>query len=169
MGLISRVSSRTYSFRQNLKSVLTMKEIKSTNEFHGVFSSTQSDTVAALFWAEWAEGCNANIETLSALSEEYEDQVEFVSIEAQQNSELCKFFDVKQLPSLLFFSKKDKALLASLSGPSSDKIVETVEKVIEEGIMSLDGVEQSTQKISLDDIPTIKHEEEDSTEKLNAR
>jgi Grx4 family monothiol glutaredoxin len=145
-----------------------MKEISSTNEFHNVFSATQSDTVAALFWAEWAEGSKASIETLEALSEEYEDQVEFVSIDATKNAELSKHFDVAQLPSLLFFTKSDKNLLATLIAPTADIIVEAVEKIIEEGIMSLDGVEASDQKkISLNDIPMVK--QEDPLEALNAR
>lgn len=144
-----------------------MKEISSATEFHSVFSATQADTVAALFWAEWAEGSKASIETLDALSEEYEDQVEFVSIDATKNAELSKHFDVAQLPSLLFFTKSDKALLATLIAPTADVIVEAVEKIIEEGIMSLEGVEQSAQKISLNDIPMVK--QEDPLEALNAR
>ena len=98
--------------KKNLYDILfrAMKEITSTQQFHEVFVNSSAETIAALFWAEWAEGSNANLETLAALSEEYEDQVEFVSLDAQKNADLSKHFVIKQLPSLLFFSKKDKTL-----------------------------------------------------------
>lgn len=128
--------------------------LTNSNEFYTQLSALKSNhslIVSALFYADWVEGSSQLIETINALSEEYEDQVKFVLIQADKLTDLATTFEISKLPSVLFFTGNDSKP-KKIEAPSNDLLLSTVENLVEEGFLSLDNVEGSQYPQNIDEI-----------------
>lgn len=71
------------------------------------------------FWAEWCGSCVSVVGPLmDALSHEYNDKIRVVKINVDENPEIAKRYNVRNIPSVLFF--KD--------GEVHDKLVGAIPK-----------------------------------------
>jgi len=55
------------------------------------------------FWAKWCRPCLAFAPTFKKLSKKYEGKIRFLKCDVGKNKALANLFDVKSIPSLLFF------------------------------------------------------------------
>lgn len=61
--------------------------------------------VVADFWASWCNPCKMLGIVLDEVSEEMDLKVKFVKINVEENPSLAQRFNVKNLPTLMVFSK----------------------------------------------------------------
>ena len=117
-------------------------------EFYNALRSfkTNSQTcIAALFHADWVEGCAQLIETAQALSEEYSENLEFFTITADQHTDLSTTFNIEKIPSLIIFTDKSNDNIKKgkkIEMPTSEFMIETIENIVEEGALSLDNLQE---------------------------
>ncbi len=65
---------------------------------------TYSDMpVVVDFWAKWCAPCSAFVPTFKKLSKKYRGKIKFLKCNIQKNKALAHLFDVKSIPTLLFF------------------------------------------------------------------
>jgi len=55
------------------------------------------------FWAKWCKPCLAFATTFKKLSKKYKDQIRFLKCDVAKNKALTDLFNVKSIPTLLFF------------------------------------------------------------------
>jgi len=55
------------------------------------------------FWAKWCSPCLAFAPTFKKLSRKYDGKIRFLKCDAGKNKALADLFDVKSIPTLLFF------------------------------------------------------------------
>jgi len=55
------------------------------------------------FWAKWCAPCLAFAPTFKKLSKKYEGKIKFLKCDVGKNKALADLFDVKSIPTLLFF------------------------------------------------------------------
>ena len=55
------------------------------------------------FWAEWCGPCRTVSPVVEELSQEYEDKVDFVKINVDDNGDLAQKFNVFSIPTLAIF------------------------------------------------------------------
>jgi len=130
--------------------------INSPNELHNILKNVKNksvNAVVALFWANWANGSLVLKDTFSALQEEY-DEIKFLLIEADKVTALANHFTITKLPTVLFFksSEPENSNLVSqtLVNPSSEKLISTVELLLEDDLLCLDNF--SKQNIDLNEL-----------------
>jgi thioredoxin 1 len=61
--------------------------------------------VVVEFWAEWCPPCRAMAPVLHALAADHEAEMRFVRINADENPELGRRFDVVSVPTFLVFAE----------------------------------------------------------------
>ena len=74
------------------------------------------------FFAPWCGPCKAIAPHLETLSKEYEGKVKIVKLNTDESDEIASEYNIRSLPTLMFFSTKEvvKTLVGSVS---KDKIV----------------------------------------------
>jgi len=93
-----------------------MKEITSSEEFEQeVLGSTKP--VFVDFWAGWCGPCRIIGPLVEELSQEYNDRIDFVKVNIDQNHNLAQKFNVFSIPTLFIF--KDGKVLSQKVGASS--------------------------------------------------
>ncbi len=60
------------------------------------------------FWAEWCGPCHAIAPTLDALSQHYAGKVNFAKVNVDQQHALAAEFDVRSIPTLIFFENGEE-------------------------------------------------------------
>jgi len=55
------------------------------------------------FWAKWCKPCLAFASTFKELSKKYEGKIRFLKCDIAKNKALTDLFNVKSIPTLLFF------------------------------------------------------------------
>lgn len=87
-----------------------MKELK-TNEFKSSVYDLENEQsmndglVVVDFYAEWCQPCKNMTKSLTELEKEFTN-VTFVKINAEDEYELTEFFQIRNLPTLIFISPK---------------------------------------------------------------
>lgn len=66
------------------------------------------------FWAEWCGPCKATAPILDEISGQYEGRVKIAKVNVDDNGELAARFNVRGVPTLIFF--KDGEAIASKPG-----------------------------------------------------
>ena len=55
------------------------------------------------FWAKWCTPCLKFLPTFKSLSKKYEGKIKFLRCNTEKNKAVANLFDVKSLPTTLFF------------------------------------------------------------------
>ena len=80
-----------------------MKNISKNQWAHEVINSTKP--VFVDFWATWCGPCNIIAPIVEEVSKEYEDKVNFLKIDVDQNRELVSKYNIVSIPTLVIFNK----------------------------------------------------------------
>lgn len=59
--------------------------------------------VAVDFWASWCAPCHIMAPVLRSLSKEFQGQIIFAKVDAQNNKDLTAQFNIKSIPTLVLF------------------------------------------------------------------
>jgi len=100
-----------------------MKEITSTQQFEQEVLNS-SNPVFVDFWAEWCGPCRAVSPTVEELSDEYQDKLDFVKVNVDQNSDLAQKYNVFSIPTLAIF--KDGEIVSQKMGAASKESFKTM-------------------------------------------
>jgi thioredoxin 1 len=57
------------------------------------------------FWAEWCLPCHKLVPVLDALAQEYGDRLRFVKLNADENPETSRAYNIQSMPTLTVFRK----------------------------------------------------------------
>ena len=76
------------------------------------------------FWAEWCGPCRMVSPVVEELSQEYEDKVDFVKINVDDNGDLAQKFNVFSIPTLAIF--KDGQVVSQKVGAATKESFKTM-------------------------------------------
>ena len=93
-----------------------MKAITSNKEFNALVESGKPFVID--FYADWCGPCQALLPTVEKLAEEYDDDVEIVKVNIDQQRPLAEKFGVRSIPALFFL--QGNQLKDSLKGLTSE-------------------------------------------------
>lgn len=79
-----------------------MKEINS-DKWNEVLESERP--VLVDFWAQWCGPCRIVAPVLEEISGEYQDKIDFVKVNVDQNNELSSKYNVFSIPTIAIFNK----------------------------------------------------------------
>ena len=79
-----------------------VNQISSTEQFEKEVLKSPNP-VFVDFWAEWCGPCRTVGPVVEELSQEYEDKVDFVKINVDDNGDLAQKFNVFSIPTLAIF------------------------------------------------------------------
>ena len=79
-----------------------MNEIKNSQQFEQEVLNS-ANPVFVDFWAEWCGPCRTISPVVEELSSEYDDKVNFVKINVDENNELAQKYNVFSIPTLAIF------------------------------------------------------------------
>lgn len=82
-------------------------EVTSVNFEEKVLKRSESKPVLVDFWAEWCDPCLILIPILNELHEEEASHWDFVKIHADEASDLAEEFDIRSIPALRMFYKRE--------------------------------------------------------------
>ncbi|QLL34922.1 hypothetical protein HG536_0H02970 [Torulaspora globosa] len=138
-------------------------EIKDQDKFTNLVTAEAADRLTALyFYAPWAEPCKYMGEVFKALSDEPSNKdVLFLSINADDNSEIAESFEVSAVPCLIIVRKG--TILTELSGANPKQFV----KALNDHKASLQGTPEPQQRSITDE--EDEDEDEETEEELNER
>jgi thioredoxin 1 len=74
------------------------------------------------FWAEWCGPCRMIGPIVEELAQEYADQVVIGKVNVDENDELTEKFEIKSIPTLLFF--KNGEIVNKHVGAASKSVLE---------------------------------------------
>ena len=80
-----------------------MKNISKNQWDHEVINSTKP--VFVDFWATWCGPCNIIAPVVEEVSKEYEDKINFLKVDVDQNRELVSKYNIVSIPNLAIFNK----------------------------------------------------------------
>jgi thioredoxin 1 len=80
-----------------------MKNISKNQWDHEVINSTKP--VFVDFWATWCGPCNIIAPVVEEVSKEYEDKINFLKVDVDQNRELVSKYNIVSIPALAIFNK----------------------------------------------------------------
>ncbi len=97
-----------------------MNEIKSTQQFEqDVLNSNHP--VFVDFWATWCGPCQMVSPIVEELAKEYEDKVNFVKVDVDQNKELASKYNIMSIPTLAIF--RNGQVVAQTAGAGSKELI----------------------------------------------
>lgn len=78
------------------------------------------------FYAKWCGPCKKFAPKYEKLSETYKD-IRFLKVDIENNEDLAEKYDIRSLPTFLFFvSGKDKPLFSPIVGVDEEKIIDNL-------------------------------------------
>ena len=80
-----------------------MKDISKNQWENEVINS--SKPVLVDFWATWCGPCNIITPVVEEVSKEYEDKINFLKVDVDQNRELVSKYNIVSIPNLAIFNK----------------------------------------------------------------
>ena len=99
-----------------------MNEIKSTQQFEqDVLNSNHP--VFVDFWTTWCGPCQMVSPIVEELAKEYEDIVNFVKVDVDQNKELASKYNILSIPTLAIF--RNGQVVAQAAGARSKESIRT--------------------------------------------
>ena len=100
-----------------------LNDITSSQQFEQeVLKSTKP--VFVDFWAEWCGPCRMIGPVVEELSKEYDNKVDFVKVNVDQNNELAQKYNVFSIPTLAIF--KDGEVVSQKTGAATKESFKTM-------------------------------------------
>ena len=100
-----------------------VNEIKNSQQFEQeVLNST--NPVFVDFWAEWCGPCRSVSPVVEELSKEYENKMDFVKINVDDNGKIAQKFNVFSIPTLAIF--KDGEVVSQKVGAATKESFKTI-------------------------------------------
>ena len=97
-----------------------MNEIKSTQQFEQEVLNS-NHPVFVDFWATWCGPCQMVSPIVEELAKEYEDKVNFVKVDVDQNKELASKYNILSIPTLAIF--RNGQVVAQTTGAGSKESI----------------------------------------------
>ena len=69
----------------------------------------EKKTLVVDFWATWCGPCRMLAPVMDKLSEEYEDNAEFVKIDVDENPDLAREYSIMSIPCVMVFKNGELA------------------------------------------------------------
>ena len=82
---------------------------------------TSDKPVFVDFWATWCGPCQRISPIVEELTKEYEDKVNFVKVNVDQNNDLARKYNIFSIPTLAIF--KDGKVIAQSAGAGSKESI----------------------------------------------
>jgi thioredoxin 1 len=73
------------------------------------------------FYADWCGPCQSLLPTVEKLAEEYEDKVDILKVNVDQQRDLASKFQIRSIPAIFFL--KDNKVYDSVKGLTSEHIL----------------------------------------------
>lgn len=105
-----------------------MKEINS-DKWNDVLESNRP--VLVDFWAQWCGPCRIVAPVLEEISGEYQDKIDFVKVNVDQNSELSSRYNVFSIPTIAIFNK-GQIVAQQIGASTKESYKKMIEKIIGE-------------------------------------
>ncbi len=99
-----------------------MKEVNGKKQWQNEVINSDKP-VFVDFWAEWCGPCRMVSPIVEELSKEYEDKVNFVKVNVEQNNELASRYNIFSIPTLAIF--RDGKVVAQGAGAASKEAIRT--------------------------------------------
>jgi thioredoxin 1 len=100
-----------------------VNEIKNSQQFEQEVLHS-ANPVFVDFWAEWCGPCRSVSPVVEELSSEYNDKVDFVKVNVDENSELAQKYNVFSIPTLAIF--KDGKVVSQKVGAATKESFKTM-------------------------------------------
>ncbi len=84
---------------------------------------TSDKPVFVDFWATWCGPCQMVSPIIEELAKEYEDKVNFIKVDVDQNKELASKYNIFSIPTLAIF--RDGKVIAQAAGAASKESIRT--------------------------------------------
>ncbi|MEN8264949.1 MAG: thioredoxin [Nitrospirota bacterium] len=78
-----------------------------TNDTFGEVVEKSESLVMVDFWATWCGPCKIVAPVVEELAKEYEGKVNFVKVNTDENQDLATRFNIRGIPTLMFFKDGD--------------------------------------------------------------
>lgn len=88
-----------------------------------------SQLVVVDFWAEWCQPCKRLLSVLEEICEEYTGQVNFYSMNVDENPEVITEYMVRSIPTLYFF-KEGLPLECLVGNQTKEKVKGVINKLL---------------------------------------
>ena len=99
-----------------------MKEVNGQEQWQNEVINSDKP-VFVDFWAEWCGPCRIVSPTVEELSKEYNDKVNFVKVNVDENNELASKYNVFSIPTLAIF--RNGKIIAQTAGATSKESLRT--------------------------------------------
>ncbi|MFQ5573771.1 MAG: thioredoxin [Nitrosopumilaceae archaeon] len=99
-----------------------MKEVNGTEQWQNEVINSEKP-VFVDFWAEWCGPCRIVSPTVEELSKDYNDKVNFVKVNVDENNELASKYNIFSIPTLAIF--RDGKIIAQTAGAASKESLRT--------------------------------------------
>ena len=83
------------------------------------------------FWAPWCGPCRIVAPVLEEISAEYQERVDFVKVNVDQNSELSSRYNVFSIPTVAIFDK-GQIVAQQIGAQPKDSYKKMIEKIVGE-------------------------------------
>lgn len=102
-------------------------EINQDNFNEGILNSSIPSLVD--FYAEWCGPCKAIAPMIHGLKEEYDGKVNVVKIDVDSNPDLANKYDIRSVPTIMFF--KDGNVINTIKGSApKSRIQESINAML---------------------------------------
>lgn len=81
------------------------------------------------FWATWCGPCNIIAPIVEEISKDYQDRVDFVKVDVDQNEELASKYNVLSIPTLAIF-RNGEVVAQTVGAASKESIKAYIDKHI---------------------------------------